>query len=112
MNKAYLRGYAFERRVRLLFERCGWFVIRSSKSRFPDLIAIKNGRFVFVECKLNKYLSKDEKKKIKNIERITGGKVYVAFIRNHKIYFRRGENEAEEFEKFIKREAKKLRTRT
>lgn len=61
VNKSYAKGYRFEKRVQKHIQAGGWLVFRQGKSAFPDLICIKDGVLVFVECKMNKYLSKNEK---------------------------------------------------
>lgn len=66
-------GITFERRVIKHLEKHGYFVIRSGKSKFPDGIGVhKNGCVVLFECKVNKYLSKEEKKRAKEITEKTG----------------------------------------
>ena len=65
----YRRGYVFEKRVQKEFEKSGFYVIRQGKSAFPDLIIIgpqvKDGftHVIMCECKVGKYLSKEEKLK-------------------------------------------------
>ncbi len=58
----YLRGYFFERRLRLFLEKLGWVVIRAGKSGPVDLVALKNGTILFIECKEgNSRLRKEQK---------------------------------------------------
>lgn len=54
VNKNYAKGYRFEVRVKKHLESKGWTVFRQGKSAFPDLIAIKNGNVILVECKNHK----------------------------------------------------------
>ena len=54
MVTSYERGRAFEYRVKHFLEKQGYFVIRSAGSKFPDLVAIKNGKVLAVEVKKNK----------------------------------------------------------
>jgi len=70
VNRSYRIGYNFERRVIKHLEDQGYFVIRSGKSKFPDLVAIRRAKLdsvcpsvIIVECKVNKYLSAEEKQK-------------------------------------------------
>ena len=44
-------GTAAERRTRAELEAASWFVIRSAASLYIDLVAIKAGKTVLVECK-------------------------------------------------------------
>ena len=50
----YERGRAFEYKVKRYLEKRGYFVVRSAGSRFPDLIAIKNGKVLAIEVKNHK----------------------------------------------------------
>lgn len=65
----YQRGRSFEYRVKRSFEEQGCLCIRQTKSSFPDLIVIKqDGKLLFVECKVDKKnISKDEKRKLKQL---------------------------------------------
>ncbi len=48
----YKLGRAFEYRVKAKFEKIGYFVLRSPRSKGPaDLVAIKKGRILFIQCK-------------------------------------------------------------
>jgi len=64
-------------------------VIRSSKSKFPDGIAIAssaNGPAVIIwEAKVNKYLDKEEKEKAKEIYDKTGIKLTIFYRKGRKI---------------------------
>jgi len=48
---SYEKGRKFEYEVKQLFERHGWFCIRSAGSKKIDLVCIKNGRVLLIECK-------------------------------------------------------------
>ena len=54
VNKSYLKGYRFEKRVQKFLEGEGWWVKRSGKSSFPDLICVSGGKVWVVECKWTK----------------------------------------------------------
>ena len=59
------KGARFERQVRKFLEAQGCFVVRQAMSAFPDLLAITdNRRILFIECKVNKYLSQKEKREL------------------------------------------------
>lgn len=79
VNRSYRIGYNFERRVIRHLEGRGYFVTRSGKSKFPDGVAVKDTQFsrghshvIIFECKVNKYLSQDEKEKAAIIQAKTG----------------------------------------
>lgn len=52
------KGARFEREVKHYLEQKGFFVIRQSASKFPDLLAVKKHRYYAIvyaiECKCNK----------------------------------------------------------
>lgn len=83
VNRSYRKGYNFERRVKQFLEREGYLVMRNAKSRFPDGLAVRKGDIFLYECKVNKYLSKEEKKKAKELKKLTGLR-FVVFYREGK----------------------------
>ena len=50
----YEKGRRFEYRVRDLFKEHGFVVIRAAQSKPIDLVCLKNGKSILVECKINK----------------------------------------------------------
>jgi Holliday junction resolvase len=48
---SYRRGRRLECVVRDMFRRSGWFVVRAAASKPVDLVCLKNGDIVLVECK-------------------------------------------------------------
>jgi len=112
MNKSYRKGYAFQRRVKKYLEKQGFECIIRPRSQFPDITAYcklgakieanifyNNGKdsiksmidpfIIFdIECKVNKYLTKEEKEKA--LKRISDGKCnafFVAYRKNRKLHF-------------------------
>lgn len=66
----YRRGYHFELRVRKHFESLGWSVWRSAGSKSPaDLVALRTGEVVLIQCKLSGTISKDEKQRLAMLAR-------------------------------------------
>ncbi len=65
----YSRGTRFEYRTREYLRGFGWFVIRQPRSAFPDLVALKNGVILFVECKLHGYMPSAERRHIVRLAR-------------------------------------------
>jgi Holliday junction resolvase len=58
----YSRGANFERRVRKHLEQQGWVVFRSAGSHSPaDLIALKAGEVMLVQCQLDGYFTRAKK---------------------------------------------------
>ncbi len=53
--KAKLKGYRVERKVRKIFEKFGWKVIRSGASLGPaDLVCLKGGKCLLIQIKSTK----------------------------------------------------------
>ncbi len=53
-NPRYISGYRFEVRVRLHLLERGWLVFRSAGSRsVADLIALRTGEVMLVQCKVS-----------------------------------------------------------
>lgn len=92
------KGAEFERRTKKRLEELGFYVIRQRQpsfkfracAQFPDLIALpplnnpeRLTEPLFIECKVNKYLSKDEKQKFRDIHSKFGG-CFVAWPVKHK----------------------------
>jgi Holliday junction resolvase len=48
---SYRKGRRLEYVVRDMFRRRGWFVVRAAASKPVDLVCLKGGDIVFVECK-------------------------------------------------------------
>jgi len=63
---SYRKGRRFEYRVRDSLEREGFFVARQTRSAFPDLIAIKKGKALLIECKVDKrHFTKREREELR-----------------------------------------------
>jgi len=83
---SYQIGYRFQLRVKKYMEKLGWSVVVRPGSKFPDLHCWKKDpildsplfKIIEVECKMNKYLSKEEKKKAEAIKK-QGIPFYVAW---------------------------------
>lgn len=85
---SYKRGRAFEYKVKQFLTEQGYFVVRAAKSAFPDLVAIRNGKVVLVECKLDGRLSIDEKIRFIEIGEITNAGCMLAFNEKKGIGFK------------------------
>lgn len=61
----YEKGRRFEYRVRDLFKEHGFVVIRAAQSKPIDLVCLKNGKSILVECKVDKSsLGKDGRREL------------------------------------------------
>lgn len=82
----YQKGYRFEIRTKKLMEKKDYVVFRQGKSAFPDLIVVKSGITIFIECKSHQkvpknpimLLTKDEREKAEELKHNTGCVFYLA----------------------------------
>jgi len=88
MNR-YKKGYRFELDVKKQYESRGYKVVRSSGSHTPvDLIAMKNGEIIQIQCKnMKQKISKAEKHEIEKWAKATGFPVIIIYktIKNETI---------------------------
>lgn len=94
MNRSYRIGYSFQRRVKKYLEKLNWNCIIHPRSAFPDIVAWKRKGFtnsyslIMIECKVNKYLTKEEKEKAFDLlSNGKCGKFYVAYRTRKKLKF-------------------------
>ena len=83
--RARLKGDNFERRVKKHLQSSDNYVIRQSASAFPDLVVISKKGVLFIECKVAKYISKDEKEALIKLKEL--GDVCIAYNKKGKICF-------------------------
>ena len=85
----YKRGVHFEYRVIKYLRENGFFVVRQAKSSFPDIIAVRKstGKKICIECKVNGYLSKEEKEGLIKIWTLFDIHPYMASRVKRKIKF-------------------------
>lgn len=88
-QKPYNRGRRFEYRVRDYLKRRGYYTVRSAKSgTITDLIALRDGKILLIQCKVDKYLKREEKEKLREAEEITKGLGIIAYREGRKLRFR------------------------
>lgn len=69
----YRNGSAMERRTKANLERDGYFVIKSAGSKgAADLVAIKAGEILLVQCKLDSYVAPGEWNRLWELSRSIG----------------------------------------
>ncbi|HDN83545.1 MAG TPA: Holliday junction resolvase [Candidatus Altiarchaeales archaeon] len=84
--KSYTKGAKFERELVWEFWNSGWVAIRAAGSGkislpVPDIIALKNGKIISIECKSTKNSKLNVKKAVKKLKLflgIAGGKAYIS----------------------------------
>lgn len=75
---SYQKGRKFEWQVRRLLESKGWLTVRVARSKPLDLIALKNGSILLIECKYSSKISEKDKSKLIEMARISAGKPILA----------------------------------
>lgn len=94
-NEWYKKGRRFEYTVKNYLKSKGFWTLRSPGSAGPvDLIAIKKGLILLVQCKCRPGLSKMEKEELLRLSESTGSKPILAYRETpHKFKFRECLNE-------------------
>jgi len=83
---SYRRGRRFEYRVRDHLEKREYYVVRQTRSAFPDLIAIKKGEILLVECKVHRRrLTKDQRQRLLELTQRLGAKPMLAYREGRKL---------------------------
>jgi Holliday junction resolvase len=68
-----------EYRIRDLFRKNGYFVVRAAQSKPIDLVCLRNGRSVLVECKAgSSFLGKERKRELLDLAKQAGSAVVLA----------------------------------
>ena len=82
----YEKGRRFEYRVRDLFKEHGFVVIRAAQSKPIDLVCLKNGTSILVECKIRKSsLGKNGKEMLLNMAQISKAIPVLAYREKRKV---------------------------
>lgn len=75
-----------EYRVRDLFRKNGFFVVRAAQSKPIDLVCLRNGKSVLVECKAGtSFLGKGRKQDLLDLAHIAGAPVVLARRKRRKL---------------------------
>jgi len=75
---SYAKGRRFEWKVRDYLRKKGFTVIRAAASKPIDLVALRPGEVLLVECKYNSPLTKARKRELLELAKATGAKVVIA----------------------------------
>ena len=82
----YEAGRRLEYRVRDMFRRNGFFVVRAAQSKPIDLVCLRGGRSVLVECKAGRsFLSKKRRQELLDLAHQAGAAVVLARRRRRKV---------------------------
>jgi len=80
----YERGRRFEWRVRDLLRKKGFAVFRCAGSKPVDLIALRRGRIVLVECKSDGRIDQRQLKKLESLAKKAGGELIIVSKDNYR----------------------------
>lgn len=87
--KMYPAGKRFEYRARDVLRKRGYWVLRSPGSRGPvDLVAIKKGEVLLVQCKLNGQISNRDKDILSELAESIGAKAVLALRLHGEVIFK------------------------
>jgi Holliday junction resolvase len=82
----YEAGRRLEYRVRDMFRRSGFFVIRAAQSKPIDLVCLRKGRSVLVECKAGtSFLGEERRRELLELGERAGAAVVLARRRHRKV---------------------------
>lgn len=82
----YEKGRRFEYRVRDIFKEHGFVVIRAARSKPVDLVCLKNGESILVECKINKSsLGKNGREELLNLAETSRAIPILAYREKRKV---------------------------
>jgi Holliday junction resolvase len=81
---SYSRGRRFEWIVKGLFESRGWVTVRAARSKPIDLIALKDGRILLIECKYNVGMSQRRRELLMDLARRAGARPILATKKRHR----------------------------
>ncbi len=82
----YEAGRRLEYRIRDLFRKQGFFVVRAAQSKPIDLVCIRNGRTVLVECKAGRsFLGDERKEELMGISEATGAAIVLARRKHRRV---------------------------
>ena len=87
-NLRYRQGANFERRAKAKLEKENWYVLRSAGSHsIVDLVCFRGGEVSLVQCKIDGYLSPNERKQILELADENGFRAYLVKRDGKKIVF-------------------------
>ena len=84
----YVMGRRLEYRIRDIFRREGYLVIRAASSKPIDLVCIKAGHTVLVECKAgSSWIGKVKKEELKQLSLQSGTPILLARRKKRRVTF-------------------------
>lgn len=84
---SYAKGRRLEYRVRDLFRKNGFIVIRAARSMPVDLVCMKDEKTLLIECKVRKSEFNETKRgELLNLATIAGAEAVLAYKNKRKIF--------------------------
>jgi Holliday junction resolvase len=80
----YSKGRRFEWIVRGVFGSRGWVTVRTARSKPIDLVALKDGRILLIECKYNASMSRECRELLIELARKAGARPILVAKKKHK----------------------------
>jgi len=66
----------------------GYFVVRQARSAFPDLIALRQGEIILIECRVDGRISREERRRLLAYAEQVGGKPSIAYRKGRRLLFK------------------------
>jgi Holliday junction resolvase len=67
-----------------MFKSRGWVTVRTARSKSVDLIALKDGRILLIECKYNAGMSRERRDLLMELARKAGARPLLATKKKHR----------------------------
>lgn len=84
-----MKGRRFEYRVRDFFRKNGFVVIKAAQSKPVDLVYLRRGQAIFVECKTNKsWLGTAKRQQLLSLAETAGALSLLALRKKRKLIFK------------------------
>ena len=80
---SYGKGRRFEWEVRNALESRGWIVVRAARSKPVDLIAMKGGQALLIECKYGSQITRDRRRLLVELAERAGARPILAEKRRY-----------------------------
>jgi Holliday junction resolvase len=82
----YATGRRLEYRIRDIFRREGYVVIRAAQSKPIDLVCMRDGQSFLIECKTDRsFLGNDRKNELLGLAKQAGTRIILARRRKRKV---------------------------
>lgn len=82
----YEVGRRLEYRVRDMFRRHGFFVVRAAQSKPIDLVCLRDGKSILVECKAgSSFLGRERRKELLDLAQRAGSIIVLAKRKRRKV---------------------------